>query len=316
MAARRAGATSGEMDTPLPMIAAPAAAPWPSERVRVGLSLLALYAIWSSTYLALRVVVVALPALLSAGARYVVAGAVLLAVVRARGARFPTRREWLAATPIGALLFLCGNGFVALAERTVASSVAAVACATTPLWAALLGRFFGKRVSSREAIGLAVGFVGVAALCWGDGLRGDRWTLALLLAAPFGWALGSILSQRLPVAPGLGAAATEMITGGAAMAAVGALTGERLPTHVPASAALALAYLVVFGSLVAFSAYSYLLRVTRTSVAMSYAYVNPALAVLLGAGVAGESIGVGTIVATALVVAAVVLIARAKRAAA
>ena len=300
------------MDTPLPLIAAPAAVPWPSARARVALSLLAVYAIWSSTYLALRVVVSALPALLSSGARYAVAGAVLLVVVRSRGTRFPTRREWVAALPIGALLFLCGNGFVALAERTVASSVAAVACATTPLWAALLGRFFGSRVSAREGVGLAVGFVGVAALCWGDGVRGDPVALGLLLCAPFGWALGSILAQRLPVAPGLGAAATEMITGGALMIAVGLFSGERVPTHVPTGAALAFAYLVVFGSLVAFSAYSYLLRVTRTSVAMSYAYVNPALAVLLGAGVAGEAIGLATALATGLIVVAVVLIARAR----
>jgi drug/metabolite transporter (DMT)-like permease len=280
--------------------------------VRIGIALALLYAIWSSTYLALRIVVAAMPALLSAGVRYVAAGLVLLVFLRVRGAPWPTARQWLGSAPLGALFFLGGNGFVAIAERTVSSGVAAVVCASTPLWAAVMGRFFGRRVSRGEAIGLGVGFVGVGVLCWGDGMAGDRLSLGLLLCAPVAWALGSTLGPRLPLPAGIMSAATEMLTGGALMLVVGFAFGERVPAHVDAGPLLALAYLAVFGSLVGFSAYNFLLRTTRASVAMSYAYVNPALAVLLGAVAAGEPLGATTAVATALIIAAVVLIARSK----
>ena len=298
--------------TPLPITASPGSA-WASDRLKVGIALALVYAIWSSTYLALRIVVASLPALLSAGARYVVAGAVLLVLLKLRGAPWPTARQWLGSAPLGALFFLGGNGFVAMAERTVSSGVAAVVCASTPLWAAVMGRFFGQRVSRGEAAGLGVGFLGVAALCWGDGMAGDRLSLVLLLCAPVAWALGSTLGPRLPLPPGIMSAATEMLTGGAMMLVVGFAIGERVPAHVERGPLLALVYLAVFGSLVGFSAYNFLLRTTRASVAMSYAYVNPALAVVLGAVAMGEPIGATTAVATALIIGAVVLIARAKR---
>lgn len=297
------------MDTPLPL-ATPLAAPTPWRgRLPLIASLLALYSIWSSTYLALRVLVEHLPVFLAAGGRYVLAGALLAGVLRARGAPWPTARQWGAAAPVGALLFLVGNGFVALAERTASSGAAAVACATTPLWASVFGRWFGQTTTRREWAGVGLGLLGVLALSASEA-RGTPLAMGLLALAPVGWALGSLLSRRLPLAPGLMSAATQMITGGLCMVGLGLLRGEALPADAPARAWVAFGYLVVFGSLVAFSAYNYLLRTARPTVAMSYAYVNPALAVALGAVFGGETVGPAALLATALIVAGVAALLR------
>jgi drug/metabolite transporter (DMT)-like permease len=271
-------------------------------------SLIAVYLVWSSTYLALRYVVVALPALLSAGARYLLAGGVLYGAGRLRGHAAPTARQWLLAIAPGTLLFLCGNGFVAIAEVHVASGLAAVACAAMPLLLAVFGVATGERPSRREWIGLTLGFGGVVLLGAGD-LRAAHLFGLILFFAPVGWALGSLLSRRFARRMGPMGAAMQMIAGGIASLAVGALRGETLPTSVPLSAALAFVYLVVFGSIVAFSAYNYLLGATRPSIATSYAYVNPILAVVLGIVVAGERPGPTTLAAAALVVFGVAVLA-------
>lgn len=294
------------MDTPLPLSAP--AAPWSGARPRLLAALGAVYLIWSSTYLALRVLVQHAPPLLSAGARYVVAGLILLGVLRLRGAPWPSLRGWLHSAPVGLLLFLVGNGFVALASRSASSGAAAVACGMAPLWAVLLGRWFGHRASPREMAGVGLGLLGVLTLS-ASSARGTPAAALLLLLAPIGWSLGSLLGKRLDLPAGLMSAATEMICGGSAMVGVAFLMGERLPARVDAPAALAFGYLVVFGSLVAFSAYNYLLRTTRPTVAMSYAYVNPALAVVLGAVAGGEPLTLPTLLATALIVGAVLVLA-------
>lgn len=278
----------------------------------VVLSLAAVYVVWSSTYLALRYVVDALPPMLSAGARYLIAGAILHAFLRLRGAPAPTLREWLRAALPGALLFVCGNGFVAIAERDVASGLAAVACAAMPLLVATFGALGGDRPGRREWIGLGIGFVGVFLLGAGD-LRASRLAGVLLLFAPVGWALGTLLTKRLSLAKGAMGASTQMVTGGLACLSVGALRGEAWPTAVPLSAIAAFAYLVVFGSLVAFSAYTYLLGATRPSVATSYAYVNPLLAVVLGVVVGGERPRATAFAAAILVVIGVAVLATARR---
>lgn len=290
--------------------AAIASAPRVSARVK--LSLVLVYAVWSSTYLALRIVVEELPAFLSGGVRYVAAGVILAAVLRARGAPLPTARQWLLALPVGSLMFVMGNGFVAVAERTVSSGIAAVACATMPLAAAGLSLFWGERPAAREWAGLGLGFVGVVLLCLGSDLRADPLAMGLLMMAPLGWALGSILARRLALPSGLMSAASQMVAGGLAMLVLSPLVGEPLPHAVSWRSGLALAYLVVFGSLVGFSAYSYLLRATRPAIAMSYAYVNPALAVVLGALVMSERLSASAIGATALIVSGVLVLVRAR----
>ena len=280
---------------------------------RLVLSLLSVYLIWSSTYLAMHVMVGELPPLLSAGLRYASAGLVMLLIALRRGAALPPPRTWLRVLPIGALLFVGGNGFVAISQQSVTSGGAAVVCALMPLWVGVLGALAGERPTRREWLALVLGFVGVTVLMGGPSLAGEPLHVLVLLGAPFCWALGSILARRLPGSIGrdpLLLPAMEMVAGGAALAAAGGALGERLPVHASATAWLALGYLTLFGSLIAFTAYSWLLRNARPAVATSYAYVNPILAVLIGAAISGEPIGATTIVANALIVAAVVLALR------
>jgi drug/metabolite transporter (DMT)-like permease len=283
---------------------------------RLALSLLAVYVIWSSTYLAIHVAVAELPPMLMASLRYEAAGLVMLLLALRRGAAWPSARDWLRVLPIGALLFLGGNGFVALASQSITSGGAAVVCAMMPLWVGVLGAISGERPTRREWLSLALGFVGVAVLMGGPSLAGEPLHVVALIAAPMCWAIGSILARRLPGSIGrdpLLLPAMEMMTGGAVLAAAGGALGERLPLHASATAWLALAYLCVFGSIVAFTAYSWLLRNARPAVATSYAYVNPILAVLIGAVLSGEPVGATTVIANALIVVAVFLALRRPR---
>jgi len=286
----------------------PVTAPREGTPARVVVALGALYVIWGSTYLVLRRVVSVLPAFLTASCRYLVAGGALYAVLRARGIPSPTRRQWLYSVPTGGLLFLVGNGFVALAEERVSSGLAAVACAATPLFACALSLPFGERPSRLEWAGLGLGFGGVVLLALGD-LRAASGAGALLLLAPLGWALGSVLGRRLPLPPGSMSAASQMIAGGVVTLGAAAARGEHFPATIPGQAIVALLYLVVCGSIIGFTAYTYLLRHTTTALATSYAYVNPVLAVLLGAVVGGERLGASLIAPGALVVLGVGVVA-------
>ncbi len=307
---------------------------------RLVLSLLAVYVIWSSTYLAIGVAVAELPPLLMASLRIEAAGLVMLLIAlrrgvprgfpRAKGARprfaagerdrspsvaaWPSARDWLRVLPIGTLLFLGGNGFVVIAQQSVTSGGAAVVCAMMPLWVGVLGAASGERPTRREWLSLLLGFAGVTVLMGGPSLAGEPLHVIGLCAAPLCWALGSILARRLPRSVGAGDSfllpAMQMMTGGAVLAAAGGAFGERLPAHASAEAWLAVGYLWIFGSIVAFTAYSWLLRNARPAVATSYAYVNPILAVLIGAVFSGEPIGATTVIANALIVVAVFLALR------
>lgn len=276
-------------------------------------SLAAVYLIWSSTYLAMRVLVQHMPPLLSASMRFSAGGLVLLLIALRRGARWPSMREWLRVLPIGALLFVGGNGFVSIATQSVTSGGAAVVCASMPLWVGVLGVVTGERPSAREWLSLGIGFAGIIVLMGGPSLDGKPIHLVLIVASPIAWALGSLLARRLPGSIGKDAfmlPAMEMLTGGVVLAAIAALRGEQFPVDADPVAWLTLGYLLVFGSLIAFTAYNWLLRNSRPVVATSYAYVNPVLAVLLGAAVSGEPIGATTIVASALMVGAIWLVLR------
>ena len=275
--------------------------------------LAAVYLIWGSTYLAMRFVVAELPPLLTASLRFGSAGLVLLVIAKRRGSPWPRLADWLRVLPIGALMFCVGNGFVAISQLSVSSGGAAVVCATMPLWVGVLGAFTGQRPTRREWLSLAVGFVGIMVLIGGPSLQGEPLHVVLILLAPVGWALGSLLVRRLPGPVGKDAfmlPAMEMLTGGAVLAIVGGLRGEQLSHDVSATAWLALGYLWLFGSLVAFTAFTWLLRNTRAATATSYAYVNPGVAVVLGTLISGEPLGATTLVANALIVAAVWLVLR------
>ena len=279
-------------------------------------SLAVVYVIWGSTYLAIRIGVQELPPLLLGAMRFLAAGLVMAAIARRRGAAWPTPAQWKSAAPIGVLLFLGGNGFVTIAETSLSSGGAAVVCATMPLWTGVLAALTGERPSAREWASLAIGFVGVVVLMGGPALAGRPLHIALLVCSPIAWALGSLLSRRQPRTsrpsdPGM-ATALQMVIGGCALALVGFARGESLPAHASATAWLSIVYLAIFGSIVGFTAYDWLLRNARTVVATSYAYVHPIIAVLIGAAFYNETLTWTTLVANVLIVSAIMLALRRK----
>jgi drug/metabolite transporter (DMT)-like permease len=278
------------------------------ERWLIGLALLALYLIWGSTYLAMRFAIESFPPFLMAGLRFLVAGGGLYAYLRWRGTPAPTGRQWAACGAVGALLLLGGNGAVAYAEQTVASGIAALVVATVPLWTLLFAALWKKYPTRREVVGVVIGFAGIVVLNLDGNLRASPAGAVILLLASASWAFGSVWSWRLPLPGGMMTSAAQMLGGGFALMAVSFAFGERLEAVPSLKAAAALAYLVVFGSFVAFSAYLYLLHSVRPAVATSYAYVNPPIAVLLGVGLAGEHLSSQEMVGMGVILAGVVLV--------
>lgn len=281
----------------------------PSNTLAVAGSLLALYIIWGSTYLAIHFALEGFSPFFMAGLRFLLAGVPMYAFLRLRGTPNPNRAQWRGAAIAGTLLLVGGNGGVVFAEQWVASGLAALGVATMPLWAALFAGLWGQWPNRREWIGIGLGLVGVGLLNLNSDLHGNMWGTIFLLGAPMCWALGSVWSRRLPLPPGAMASAAQMLIGGAVLLLIAGLTGEHLPATLPGLRPLgALIYLAVFGSIVAFSAYGYLLRHVRPTVATSYAYANPVVAVALGAALAGEPITPLTLGAMAVILAAVALV--------
>ena len=284
--------------------------------------LLIVYVVWGSTYLAIRVGVETMPPLMMAAARQLVAGLIMfpLALRHWRSTRlarrWPSRREWLGCAVVGILL-LVANGVVGVGEKTVPSGLAALLVATVPLW--LLGIDAGlnhARMGLAQLAGLLLGLAGVALL---SGLGGDsRGTsvagVLIILGAAAAWALGTIMARRavMPSSAAL-ASGMELLAGGAALLVLSGATGEFSSLHlgqVSARSWLALGYLTVFGSIVAFSAYGIAVRSLPTATVATYAYVNPVIAVLLGALILNERLTPATIAGGVLIVGAVVLVVR------
>lgn len=294
------------------------------ERWLVLLALAAVYVIWGSTYLGMRIGLETLPPFFLGGARFVVAGALLYGALRLRGAPAPTWRQWGAAARVGVLLLVLGNGFVAVAQQWVSSGVAAVVVSTVPLWMALITSLrgvaarragevpAGGQVSRGEWAGLLVGFAGVALLRAGDSLHAEHAGALLIVLAPISWAIGSVYSRSLPLPQGPMGVAAEMLTGGAVMLGVSVVLGERLTATPSLRSLVALGYLSVFGSLIGFSAYMYLLKHTRPAIATSYAYVNPIIAIVLGVWLGGETASATTWAAAVIIGAGVVIVSRAR----
>ncbi|NCT67715.1 MAG: drug/metabolite exporter YedA [Rhodanobacteraceae bacterium] len=281
-------------------------------RLLVPLALLALYFVWGSTYLAIRVGLSSYPPFLMASVRFLCAGGALYAFLRWRGMAAPTRMQWANSAVTGTLLLGLGNGLVCYAEQSVASGLAAVAVAAMPLFAAVFGGLYGQWPRRMEWLGLGVGFAGVVLLNLGGSMTGAPLGALALVVAAGSWAFGSVWSRRRNMPPAAMNTAAQMLTGGAVLLVFALLTGERWPAAPTLSASLAVAYLAVAGSLVGFSAYLYLLNTVRPALATSYAYVNPPVAVLVGALFAGEAVHPLDLVAMAVILAGVGLIAFAR----
>jgi drug/metabolite transporter (DMT)-like permease len=255
-----------------------------------------------------------LPPLFSAGLRFCFAGAVLLGFIAVRRGLRVGREQLIGAAIVGLLLLVGGNGFVVLAERTVPSGLTALIIASVPLWIVIFRRIAGDRIHASTFLGVAVGFAGVAFLVVPPGSSGsvDAGGLLMLVLATLSWALGTFLAPRLNMPrDGLLSTGIQQLAGGIMLVGLGAGMGElaRLePATWSANSLLAMAYLVVFGSLVAFTAYSWLLQHAPVSLVATYAYVNPVVAVLLGALILAEPITPSIVVGAAIIVAAVAFI--------
>lgn len=288
---------------------------------QVWAALTTVYVVWGSTYLAIRVSVhpsggAGLPPLLMAGVRFGLAGAVMLALTAGRptadGQPDPLGyRQWAAAAVVGLALPAGGNGLVSIAEQHVVSAVAALVIATIPLWVSIItAARRAEPPTPREVTGLLLGFVGVAVLVAGhDGGPASLAAIVLLLLAALSWASGSVYARHaaLPRRPLVGTG-MQMLCGGAVLTLAGLLRGEVGEVHLGAvapSAWVAFGYLIVIGSMVAYAAYVWLLANARLSLVTTYAYVNPAVAVALGAVFAGEPVTGRTLLATAVILAGV-----------
>ena len=279
----------------------------PHGRLGVVLALLAVYLIWGSTYLGIRVALEGFPPFLMAGVRFLIAGGVLYGALRARGAPAPSRAQWGGGALLGMLLLAGGNGGVTFAEQWVASGLAALGVATVPLWAALFAGLLGRWPGRVEWLGLALGFAGVVLLNLEGDLRAQPIGALILALAAASWAFGSVWSRRLALPDGLMASAVQMLAAGPALLLAGLISGERIASLPATRPLLALGYLIV-AALIAFSAYNYLLRRVRPALATSYAYVNPPVAVGLGVWLAGEQIGGSGLVAMVVILAGVALV--------
>ena len=279
----------------------------------VALALAAVYVLWGSTYLAIALAIETLPPFLMASVRFLVAGAVLYLVAARGGLARPRRRDWAVAAVSGTLMLAGGNGGVVWAEQHVETGIASLLIATVPLWIALVDRLaFGARLGRPALAGLVLGFGGVALLVNPGGGGTHAAGAVVLVLAALAWGIGSLVSRESgsELRP-LASAAMQMLAGGVALAIGGVAAGELGDVHPEAFSArsvAALAYLVVFGSLVAFSAYVWLLQSTSTSLVATYAYVNPVVAVLLGWAFLGEDVTARTLVAGTVILGAVALI--------
>lgn len=266
------------------------------------------YFIWGSTYLAIKFGIESFPPFLMGGIRFTVAGILLYIVKRFLGEPNPTRYQWLGATIVGILLPAMGNGTVCYVQQTVSSGVAALAIATVPIWMAIFSSFWGHKIKGREWLGVAVGFVGIAMLNFGGSLYGQLSSAFLLVFAAATWSFGSVWGKYLSMPAGLMAPACQMLTGGIALLIFSTLQGEQYPSAISLKSWVAILFLIVLGSLVAYSAYQYLLKTVRPLVASSNTFVNPIVAFAVGIWLANEYITTIEYAALAVILVGVFLV--------
>ncbi len=266
----------------------------------IAFALAAVYLVWGSTYLAIRFALVSFPPFFQMGSRFLVAGAVLMIFLLLRGQKAPPLWSvgaktqdipwyWRNALIVGTLMLAGGMGLVGVASLTIGSGLIATFIAIVPMLVALIGLPFGKRPSKLEIVGMLIGFAGVIYLVSGKSFNASTTGLLAMLGATLTWSIGSVLqTTKLPLAPGPMGFASEMLCGGAVLLAISLAVGEKISWALEPRALLAWGYLVVFGSLVAFSAYLFLLANVSPALATSYAFVNPVIALLLGVWLGGE----------------------------
>lgn len=289
-----------------------AASARPASPAAIAFALASVYVLWGSTYLAIRFALESYPPFLLGAIRMALAGAIMYAVLRARGEARPTGKQWRTLWVLSIWMVLLSNGLVNLAETEVGSGLAAIAVASMPLFAGVFSMLRGRHPSRIEWVGLVVGFLGVLWLNAGSALSSSTLGLVCLIIAPIAWAWGSIWSRDQDLPGPFMSAAGQMLTGSIWMLAAAALTGERFDGMPSGGATAAMLYLVVAGSIFGFTAYIWLLHHVRPALATSYAYVNPPIAVLFGALLAGERFTAHDLGAMAVILVGVVIITLAK----
>lgn len=290
-----------------------------SRTAQIAIAFAIVYLVWGSTYLAIRVGVQSLPPWLFAGSRFLIAAALMLAYAWMRGARLPTaRRDWVTITVTALLMLVAGNGLVTWSEQWIESNQAALIVATSALWLAWIGTFgaHGERPNRLTLLGLGLGFGGVAVLVQ-SGLSlatAPPLAYAALSLAPLTWAAGSVWSRRAPVScPPVMTAALQMLVAGVVMTAAGLALGETARWNPTRESLAALAYLVVFGSCLAYGAYLWLVHEVPPARLGTYAYVNPAVAVVLGWWLLDEHLNRTQVLGTVIILAGVLLVTWASR---
>jgi len=279
------------------------------KRFWVILSLLTVYIVWGTTYLASHIALESFPPYLLMGTRFITAGTILFALLLATGTKLPTRRQWRNAAIIGTFILVGGTGSVALAQGAISSGLAATLVATVPLWTLIFNLFWKKIPSRTDWIGVGLGISGVALLTREGNLQANPLGVLIILFAAANWAFGSVLSSHLDMPKGIMMNAAQMMCAGGGFFIVSALRGEAM-LHTPTSSTLlALTYLITFGSLAAMSAYVYLLNNVSALLATSYTFVNPAIALMLGSVLAGEKLTGSAFVALPLILLGVGFVA-------
>src|SRR5271156_3235754 len=298
----------------------PANSPSRGLAIKMALAFVAIYIIWGSTYLAIRYAVETIPPLVAAGIRHTIAGGIMLAWAWWRGFR-PTRQQWIAGFALGALFFLIGHGSLHWAEQYVASGLAALLIATEPMFILVLGWMMGQqKISLLSTLGLGLGVVGVAMLT-GAELTVKGSSLVGLLAVLLGslsWSLGVVISPRLKLpSDALGRTALPTICGAAMLLIAAGVTGEFHQTHwasITLRSVFGLGYLITFGSVIAFTSYTWLLQRVPPTLVATHTYANPVVAVLLGWFLAHEPLTLRVVLASVAILGAIVLIRRGEHA--
>jgi drug/metabolite transporter (DMT)-like permease len=292
--------------------AAPTAARAIPGGVAVAFALASVYILWGSTYLAIRFALESYPPFLLGAFRMFLAGAIMYAVLRWRGVKPPTGKQWRTLWVLSIWMVLLSNGLVNLAETQVGSGLAAIAVASMPLFAGVFAMLRGRHPSKIEWVGLVIGFLGVLWLNAGSELSSSTLGLICLVIAPIAWAWGSIWSRDQDLPQPFMSAAGQMLAGSVWMLLAAGLHGERITAMPTMGSTAAMFYLVVAGSIFGFTAYIWLLHHVRPALATSYAYVNPPIAVLFGALLGGERFTAHDIGAMAVILLGVVIITLSK----
>ena len=266
------------------------------------------YIVWGSTYLAIRIALEGLPPLLMAGSRNLVAGPLVLGWMFWRGAAWPTARQWRNGVVMGIMMMGLGNGCVCLAEQLVPSGIAALFVGGAPVFAILFGLGFGARPRLFEWLGVLLGLAGMFVLNFDARAAASPAGVVLLVIATASWSLATVLQPRLDMPRGAVSAGVQMVGGGVFLFAMSLLRGEHIAGPVPSQSWFALLYLIVFGSILAYTAFVYVINHSRPALATSYAYVNPVVAVGLGAAFAAERVSAPQLLGMAVILAGVALV--------